>query len=113
VERPDPATFIRAQAAASSSSLGILERQAVICGLTDPLSSTVHTPWLMRQVNLLFGGRPVNRLADPRLEAIRQFAVLARLRPQLVSDMERVLKRLGVSTEQLCELQRLCGRAPC
>jgi hypothetical protein len=111
VKLPDQATFVCDRTTASSSSLGVLERQAVICGLTDPLSSIAHTSWLVRQVSLIFGGRPVNRLADPQLEAIRQYAVLARLRPQLVSDMERVLKRLGFSAEQVSALRRLCGEA--
>lgn len=68
----------RAESAARSS-LSAIERQVVMLSLGDPRSSLAGQSAWRRRLDALLGLRRPNRLADPRLEALRRLAVLMRL----------------------------------
>jgi len=66
-----------------------------------------RTGLLARLYRALTGNRPPNRLADPRLEAIRSFVVeVRRLRPN-VSAMSGLMQ-IGFNRRQIEALALLC-----
>lgn len=72
-EATPPARTAERSAGASFSAL---EWGVVAIAERDPLSS-LRTPGRMAvALGTIFGGKPTNRLADGRLEALRQMAVL-------------------------------------
>jgi len=55
-----------------------IERSVIALAAHDKAWSVRPRTLTVRLVEALFGFHPANRLADPRLEALRRFAVLAR-----------------------------------
>jgi hypothetical protein len=60
------------------SALSPIERQVVYLSLADDRRSAVEETRIRRFWRALFGQRGPNRLADPKLEALRVFCVLYR-----------------------------------
>lgn len=54
------------------------ERSVIELARSDGLSSLSRPRWRTMLIEALFGVRRANRLADPRLEALRRMAVLLR-----------------------------------
>lgn len=84
---------------ASISSLTSIERQVVYLSLGDDRRSAVEGTRIRRAFHTVFGQRGPNRLADPKLEALRVFCVLYRF------DRSVIKQRFGLTggTEFLLE----------
>jgi hypothetical protein len=65
------------------------EDQVIALARRDSIASIRPGSWLTNMARRLFGIVPANPLADPRLEAIRRFAVAARHGHGGTIDMER------------------------
>ncbi|KQN39316.1 hypothetical protein ASG37_06940 [Sphingomonas sp. Leaf407] len=57
-----------------------IERQVILAARGDSRRSLRAPGRIDRALGWLFGWKPANRLADPRLEALRRYVVMARLR---------------------------------
>jgi len=93
----------------SHLSLTREEWRAVAIALRDASDQRArrHTPLLTRLYGALTGNRPPNRLADPRLEAIRNFVVdVRRLRPNVPAMSN--LMQIGFNRNQIEALALLC-----
>lgn len=90
------------------SRLSRLETAVLALAEADGPSSLFEPSKVRRWYRIVTGSRMPNRLANPRLEALRRFAILARV--GLASDAdERVrIRRAGFDTEQIDEI---AGRA--
>jgi hypothetical protein len=64
------------------------EYQVIQIARRDSVWSIRPRSWLVRLVGRLFGIHPQNRLAEPRLEAVRRFAVAARAGGAMPDDGE-------------------------
>jgi hypothetical protein len=91
-----------------------IERDVLLASRRDRPSSLGQTGWFGRGIGRLFGFAKVNRLADPRLEALRRFAVLLRRRgDRLPAVEERRILAAGFSSAQVAEVRRLiAGETP-
>lgn len=77
-----PAKMLKADivgAGAPSASLSPIEQQVVLISLGDQAETIDEGSELRRIWSRLFGIRPSNRLANPRLEVLRVFCVRYRL----------------------------------
>lgn len=85
-----------------------VERHVIALARRDDRWSLLDaSDWRARLVRWVSGRRPVNRLANERLEALRRFVVLSRLRRGKVSEPElRNFLRAGFTTFQAIILQR-------
>ena len=103
----DPYTF--ASCASSTLSLGPAradlskeECATVWLSLRDPQSSLGPAGWRRRFSKFVFGIRPPNQMADPRLEALRRFSVLLRLGgDKIARDEEKDFLAAGFTTSQM------------
>ncbi|WP_223178435.1 TetR/AcrR family transcriptional regulator C-terminal domain-containing protein, partial [Sphingobium scionense] len=86
------------------SRLSRLETAVLALAEADGPSSLFEPSKVRRWYRVVTGTRLPNRLANPRLEALRRFAILARV--GLASDAdERVrIRRAGFDTEQINEI---------
>ncbi len=103
-----PAPAPRARTA-PDGALSPLERTVIQVAAADarrgpPLSDRALR--LRRIVDLLLGRRPVRPLADPRLEALRRFAMRAALGRDRIGDM-RSLRDAGFTLAQIVVASRL------
>lgn len=79
---------VAAEAAAPLAEFSALEWLVIGLAQRDRVSS-LHAPGLLRRVAGLLIGAPRNlKLADPRLEALRRFAVLAWRRGERLPERE-------------------------
>lgn len=94
-------------------TLSQLERQVVTIARTDTLASLREdrrVRWVTRK---LTGSRCSNKLADPRLEALRRFAVIAHHDPAAIDDAEiGRMRQAGFSVSQMDEACELVDQAP-
>lgn len=74
--------------ATTADSLSALEWSVVAIAEHDRLSSLDEPGRISRAMGRLFGTQTNGRLADPRLEALRRFAVMAWHRGTLLSGSE-------------------------
>jgi hypothetical protein len=85
-----------------------VERDVLLASRRDRVSSLGSKTLFSRWSTRLFGVRTSNRLADPRLEALRRFAVLLRNRGEsLPSAEQRRIVLAGFSPVQVAEVRRL------
>jgi len=85
-----------------------VERDVLLASRHDRPSSLRRTGLIGRWSNRLFGFEEVNRLADPRLEALRRFAVLLRRRAEhLPASEEARILAAGFSPAEVAEIRRL------
>jgi len=92
-----------------------IERDVLLASRRDRPSSLERAGRFGGWIGRLFGFAPVNRLADPRLEALRRFAVLLRRRgDRLPASEETRFRAAGFSPAQVAEVRRLIdgARAP-
>ncbi|MES2339179.1 MAG: hypothetical protein V4537_13880 [Pseudomonadota bacterium] len=85
-----------------------LERQVVQLARADGRWSLRTHGRIDTLLRWVFGVKPVNRLADPRLEALRRFAVMARLRGDRLppQETERLIAA-GFVREAIDEIRRM------
>lgn len=91
--------------------LTVLEQTVVALSLHDDIRSFANPGGLRQVIFQLFGSTLPNRLSDPRLEALRRFAVVSRER---IGDLhaERVLfQAAGYTAGNGVEVERLLERA--
>ena len=85
-----------------------VERDVLLASRRDRVSSLGGEAPLGRWNARLFGIRASNRLADPRLEALRRFAVLLRSRGEGLPSAEQArIVAAGFSPMQVAEIRRL------
>lgn len=88
-----------------------LERQAVLVSRSDDARSLRTSGRIDRFKALVFGHRPASRLADERLEAIRRYAVLYRLKgAELDSREVAVANSIGISAAKLALVRSMVDR---
>lgn len=88
--------------------LARVERDVLLASRRDRVSSLHGDSPRGRWIASLFGIEPANRLADPRLEALRRFAVLLRRRGDrlLAAEQARIVAA-GFTPLQVAEVRRL------
>lgn len=91
--------------------LGSQERLVVLLSRTDPLWSVRPRRTGGRLLGFLFGMEAPHRLADPRLEALRRYAVAYRLRDEGAEDAEAAALRAGFSGAQLAQARHMIDGA--
>jgi hypothetical protein len=87
------------------------ERLVVLLSRRDPLSSLAPRGTGSRLLGWLFGMKAPHRLADERLEALRRFAVLHRLRQGGAAEAADDARRAGFSSAQLAQVRGLVDSA--
>lgn len=90
------------------SRIAPLERQVVQLASNDARSSLKAPGRIARLLHWVFAVKPANRLADPRLEALRRFAVMARLHGDALpaAEVDRLIGA-GFVREALAEIRQL------
>jgi hypothetical protein len=90
------------------SEVSTLERQVVQLAGRDGRRSVAGSRAIRIMLAWVFGLELPNALADPRLEALRRYAVRLRLEGErLPHDEHERLFRLGFSTAALAEVRRM------
>jgi hypothetical protein len=91
--------------------LSALERQTVLLSRGDRVSSVRKPGRAGRMLRALFGFEPVRGLADPKLEALRRYAVMYRAKRQALSEHEhQTLVAAGFTTAQAASARSLVDR---
>jgi hypothetical protein len=98
-------------AAEAPRRLGAQERLVVLLSRKDPLWSLRPRTTGSRLLSALFGMEAPHRLADPRLEALRRYAVVYRLGEDETGEAERVALQRGFSSSELGQVRRLVDGA--
>ena len=79
------------EAKADAPTFGPHEQSVIALAGHDTQCSVRQPGRLFRLIEAVFGFKPANRLADPRLEALRRFAVLARVGRPSLADVQAFL----------------------
>ncbi|KQX25018.1 MULTISPECIES: hypothetical protein [unclassified Sphingomonas] len=88
------------------------EQCVVAISLFDHRSSIYPPVGMARLFGRLFGSRPVNQLADPKLEALRRYCILLRTNDEALPPMEiDRIRTAGYSDAALAEVRRLLAGA--
>lgn len=107
-----PAAFDPMPTSSDRTVLSAIERSVVQLSQWDSLSSLPDGhPWKTRLSRWLGMEATPNALADPRLEALRRFAVAARLRHRVDEFGLDLLVGVGFSVRQVEEVERLVASA--
>jgi hypothetical protein len=93
-------------AALPKASLSEDERSVIRLAQQDPISSIGPVTRRQRLLQVAFGKRPVTRLSDPRLEALRCFVIARRHGAQ----SRAALIAAGYSASQVTLVEILAGR---
>ena len=103
-----PSEPLTANRLAAVAGLSDLERRTLRLARRDPAASAVPPSRLGRRLRRLFGVNAPNPLADPRLEALRRYAVMLRHHTQALprTETER-LRNAGFSERQIFEVREL------
>ena len=90
--------------------LSRLDREAVMLARIDRKASLKPVAGLRRLAGVVFGTKQSNALADPRLEALRRFAVaVAYDTENSIAREQRHLKELGFSDRQIARAADLAS----
>ena len=100
-----------ARTAPPAIRLSAQERLVVILSRTDPLWSLRPRHTHSRLLRFLFGIEAPHNLADPRLEALRRYAVTYRLRDASLSEEEKGAVQAGFSAGQLAQVRNMTDGA--
>ena len=103
----DPYLDRSARMDAPAQRLNSQERLVVLLSRSDPLWSLRPRQGHSRMLRFLFGIEAPHHLADPRLEALRSYAVTYRLDDASVSDAEEAAMRAGFSASQLAQVRQM------
>jgi hypothetical protein len=94
--------------APSPRPLSEIERKAVLLARIDPISSVANSSFRRTLHDLLLGPERINPLADPRLEALRCFAVaVAHDRDEMADREEARLIALNFTPGQIGDARAL------
>jgi hypothetical protein len=94
-------------AAEAPRRLGPQERLVVLLSRRDPLWSLRPRTTGSRLLKALFGMEAPHRLADPRLEALRRYAVTYRLDCSELAEVERTAAGHGFVEVELAQVRRM------
>ena len=101
--------------AITTARLGAIERQVVLLSRSDTAASLAARTTVSRISAMLFGIGAPQRLADPRLEALRRYAVMYRLNGDDAAETDAA-RAAGYSDGELAQarglLDRIRGTAP-
>jgi hypothetical protein len=100
-----------ARAPAVDTRLSAQERLVVLLSRTDPLWSLRPRHTHSRALRFLFGIEAPHHLADPKLEALRRYAVTYRLRDASVSEVEEGALQAGFGTSQIAQVRHMVDSA--
>lgn len=90
----------------SRRPLSDLEGQTVFLSLRDGRLSVGQPTWTCRMLTIVVGHHRQNRMADPRLEALRRYSVLYRLDgPRIGAAELGLLNSAGFSLSQIGDVQ--------
>ena len=92
---------------AAPKKLSAQERQVVLLSRNDPLWSLRPRHTHSRLLRYLFGIEAPHRLADGKLEALRNYAVTYRLRDAGQEDAERSALGVGFAVNQLAQVRNM------
>lgn len=93
------------------SPLSALEQTVVALSLHDDARSFAEPYGLRLFIFRVFGGALPNRLANPKLEALRRFAVMTRDGSGDADDERRRFRIAGYTTRAEIQVERLLVRA--
>ena len=96
---------------APAKRLSAQERLVVVLSRTDPLWSLRPRHTHSRVLRFLFGIEAPHHLADPRLEALRRYAVTYRLRGASLAEAEEQAVQAGFSPSQLAQVGNMADGA--
>ena len=99
------------RAAAVAPRLSAQERLVVLVSRTDPLWSLRPRQTHSRTLRFLFGIEAPHHLADPKLEALRRYAVTYRLREAGVAEVEDGALQAGFAASQLAQVRHMVDGA--
>ncbi|WCT75099.1 hypothetical protein PQ455_07760 [Sphingomonas naphthae] len=110
----DPAPAARPRpvlvAAEATPALSRIERKVILLSRLDPAPRGPVMAGLARAAHWLFGIEPATDLADPKLEALRRFAILIRIGRGQASEAETARFRAAGYDPMLAEtIHALCG----
>jgi hypothetical protein len=91
--------------AAVAPKFGAQERKVVLLARTDPTSS-LRRNWLTRVKSVLFAIEAPHMLADPKLEALRRYAILYRVHGETLDMAEIERARVAGYADALLERVR-------
>lgn len=103
--------FTGAATAPRATKLVPQERLVVQMSRSDPLWSLRSRQERSRLLNLVFGIEAPHRLADRRLEALRRYAVMYRLRDASATGAEEAAGAVGFSRCQLEQVRAMIDGA--
>ena len=87
-----------------------IERNVIALAAHDPVASVAAPGRFGRLLRRWLGLAPPNQLADPRLEALRRFAVLARAAPDRIHLSE--VRRFLAAGFTVAQARSVLGLAP-
>jgi hypothetical protein len=96
---------------AAPRKLSAQERLVVVLSRNDPLWSLRPRHTHSKLLRFLFGIEAPHRLADKRLEALRNYAVTYRLRDANQSEAENVALQAGFAASQLNQVRHMVDGA--
>lgn len=95
----------------TTAQLSIFERDTVTVSLADGFWTASGMGLLGRIGNWIYGREPESRLANERLEALRRYAIMYRLRGHAMDqDVRQSVDAAGFTVGQLAEVHRLVDR---
>lgn len=100
-----------AQFAERGIPLTVLEQTVVALSLRDDIRSFAAPGGLRQMIFRLFGSTLPNRLSDPKLEALRRFAVVSRERSGDLQEERVLFQAAGYTVGNGVEVERLLERA--
>jgi len=111
--RADAPLALPAPFRAKRAVLTRAEHDVLFLSRRDPRSSVAGRGAVRSRLRRLFGLSTPNRLADPRLEALRRFAVLLRARGnRLPATEEARLMAAGFDADQVAAVAQAIAREP-
>jgi hypothetical protein len=96
----------------SEGSLTKIERDVVWLARRDPIATLERRTGLKARMRRLLGAMPANPLADPRLEALRRFTVIARSQPNKLQQAQAALHEAGYSARAIEDARKIIGVTP-
>jgi hypothetical protein len=112
IVRPSASTLARNSdvpvVASADENLTAIERAIIALSLRDPIASVKPQGWFSRSgfSVLVFGPRRTFLLANPRLEALRRYAILFRHADPEAAAAGQSLREAGYSAGQIDEIDR-------
>lgn len=91
----------------AESALSRQERTVVLLSRTDPLASIRDLSPVRRRLHAFFLSCIPNKLANPRLEALRRFAILLRVGREIGADEWRAFRAAGFNEAHVQDVREI------